>query len=253
MMNLTQIATIAALFGAVLLSAAEQEPPSRDEIATAAGPLLVHPIEHATFVMEWNGRTIAVDPVGGTELFAAFAKPDLVLITHIHGDHLSVETVEGLRGEATTIIAPASVVEKFPEGERGAITMLANGEATDWKGVRIAAVPAYNTTPDRLGFHPEGRDNGYLLDLAGTVVYISGDTEGHAAMRGLEHVDVAFVCMNLPYTMDVTAAAEAVLDFAPKIVYPYHYRGKDGMSDLGEFRRLVAEKPGIEVRVLDWY
>jgi L-ascorbate metabolism protein UlaG (beta-lactamase superfamily) len=253
MMSLTQIATIAAMFGAVVLSAAEHEPPPRDELATEAGPLVIHPIEHATFVMEWDGRTIAVDPVGGAELFAAFAKPDLVLITHIHGDHLSVETVQALRGAATAIIAPESVAEKFSEDERGAITVLANGEATDWKGVRIAAVPAYNTTPERLGFHPEGRDNGYLLDLAGTRVYISGDTEGHAAMRALEDVDAAFVCMNLPYTMDVAAAADAVLAFAPKLVYPYHFRGKDGMSDLDEFRRLVAAKPDIVVRVLDWY
>jgi L-ascorbate metabolism protein UlaG (beta-lactamase superfamily) len=214
---------------------------------------VVHAIEHATFVMQWNGRTIVVDPVGGAERFAALGTPDLILITHIHGDHLSVETVQALRGGATAIIAPASVAEKFSEDERAAITVLANGETTDWKGVPIVAVPAYNTTPERLAFHPEGRDNGYLLELAGARVYISGDTEGHAAMRALEDVDAAFVCMNLPYTMDVAAAADAVLAFAPKRVYPYHFRGKDGMSDLDEFRRLVAAKPDIEVRVLDWY
>lgn len=253
MMRLIGIATIAALSGAVVLSAAEQGPPARDELATAEGPLVVRAVEHATFVMQWNGRTIVVDPVGGAERFAAFATPDLILITHIHGDHLSVETVQALRGGATAIIAPASVAEKFPEDERGGITVLANGETTDWKGVPIVAVPAYNTTPERLAFHPEGRDNGYLLELAGARVYISGDTEGHAAMRALEDVDAAFVCMNLPYTMDVAAAADAVLAFAPKRVYPYHFRGKDGMSDLDEFRRLVAAQPDIEVRVLDWY
>jgi L-ascorbate metabolism protein UlaG (beta-lactamase superfamily) len=251
MKKLTVLTVMLAV--AAVAAAGTEPPPAPDELATAEGPLVVHAIEHATFVMQWNGRTIAVDPVGGAGAFSAFATPDLILITHIHGDHLSVETVQALRGEATAIIAPVSVAEKFPEDERGGITVLANGEATDWKGVRIAAVPAYNTTPERLGFHPEGRDNGYLLELAGTAVYISGDTEGHAAMRALEDVDAAFVCMNLPYTMDVAAAADAVLAFAPKLVYPYHFRGKDGMSDLDEFRRLVAAKPGIEVRVLDWY
>jgi L-ascorbate metabolism protein UlaG (beta-lactamase superfamily) len=119
--------------------------------------------------------------------------------------------------------------------------------------VTVEAVPMYNLDPQKQKFHPKGRGNGYLLTLGGKRVYIAGDTEDIPEMRALENIDIAFVCMNLPYTMNVAAAADAVLDFQPKIVFPYHYRGTDGMSDLGEFRSLVAAEPDIEVRVLAWY
>lgn len=228
-------------------------PPDRDELATTAGPLLVHPIDHATMVLQWSGRTVAVDPVGGGERFAGFPTPGLVLITHEHGDHLSVETVDAIAGKSTAIIAPPSVAEKLPAAWQGRVTVLRNGERTTWNDIAVEAIPAYNLTPERLQFHPEGRDNGYVLGFGGTSVYIAGDTEDIPEMRALEGIDAAFVCMNLPYTMDVSAAADAVLEFAPKVVYPYHFRGKDGLSDLDEFRRLVAADPAIEVRVLDWY
>jgi len=115
-------------------------------------------------------------------------------------------------------------------------------------------LPMYNLTADRQQFHPKGRGNGYVLTLGAKRIYISGDTEDIPEMRQLENIDVAFVCMNLPYTMDVEAAADAVLDFKPKIVYPYHYRGKGGMSDLEEFRSIVGAGDGdIEVRLLKWY
>jgi len=226
---------------------------SEDTIATGRGPLTIHPVEHATFVMKWNGTTIAVDPIGGEEPYMAFGKADLILITHIHGDHLSVDTVKGLADTSTVIVAPASVAEKFSVDDRGRITVVGNGESVKWGESVIEAIPMYNLTPDRQAFHPKGRGNGYVVTLGGTRIYIAGDTEDIPEMRALEDIGAAFVCMNLPYTMDVAAAADAVLEFKPQVVFPYHYRGKGGMSDLDEFRSLVANDPSIEVRVLEWY
>ncbi len=244
---------LAMVVPAAAAAAADAPTRDRDELATAAGPLVVHPLEHATMVLEWNGRTVAVDPVGGGPRFAEFPAPGLVLITHQHGDHLSVETVEAIAADSTAIIAPPAVAEKLPQAWRDRVTILRNGERTSWSDIVIEAVPAYNLTPERQQFHPKGRDNGYVLTLGGTRIYISGDTEDIPEMRALKDIDAAFVCMNLPYTMDVSAAADAVLEFAPKVVYPYHSRGTGGLSDLDEFRRVVAADPAIEVRVLDWY
>ena len=226
---------------------------SDTSIATEKGPLIIHPIEHATFVMLWDGKVIAVDPIGNVSRFAAFDTPDLILITHVHGDHLSVDTVEGLAKSSTMIVSPASVAEEFPETDRDRITIIANGESVNWGTSIIEAVPMYNLTPERQSFHPKGLGNGYVVTLGGTRVYIAGDTEDIPEMRALEDIDVAFVCMNLPYTMDVAAAADAVLEFKPKIVIPYHYQGQGGMSDLDAFQTLVANDPNIEVRLLDWY
>ena len=160
----------------------------------------------------------------------------------------------GVSGEKTTIVAPAAVADELPQVDRSRVEVLGNGQALDWEGITIEAVPMYNLTADRLQFHPKGRGNGYLLTLGGKRVYISGDTEDIPEMRQLENIDAAFVCMNLPYTMDVEAAADAVLEFKPKIVYPYHYRGKGGMSDLKQFSSIVGAGDGdIEVRLLKWY
>jgi len=234
---------------------AADDPPAggTNVVPTSAGPLVIHPIEHATFVMEWDGKTIAVDPVGDVEAFADFQKPGLILITDIHGDHLSSEVVAALASASTTIVAPAAVAEKLPAGNPAEVKVLANGSSMTWQGVSVEAVPMYNLDPQKQKFHPKGRGNGYLLTLGGKRVYIAGDTEDIPEMRALENIDVAFVCMNLPYTMDVEAAADAVLEFQPEIVFPYHYRGTEGMSDLGQFRSLVASNPEIEVRVLAWY
>jgi L-ascorbate metabolism protein UlaG (beta-lactamase superfamily) len=244
---------ILAVMCVSLTAVAAAGPPSDDTIATGHGPVKIHPVEHATFVMEWNGQTIAVDPIGGAAPFEAFDEVDLILITHIHGDHFSVETVNGLATPATVIVGPASVAEKFPDADRGRITVVANGESVEWGESVIEAVPMYNLTADRQAFHPKGRGNGYVVALGGTRIYIAGDTEDIPEMRALENIDAAFLCMNLPYTMDVAAAADAVLEFKPKVVFPYHYRGKGGMSDLKKFRALVARNPWIEVRLLEWY
>jgi L-ascorbate metabolism protein UlaG (beta-lactamase superfamily) len=222
-------------------------------ISTDKGPVTIHPIQHATFVMQWNEKTIVVDPVGGGSPFQEFGTADLILITDIHGDHLSVETVALVAKPETMVVCPAAVAEKFTDVDRDRLTVLANGESVDWGGASIQSIAAYNLTPERQNFHAKGRGNGYVLTLGGTRVYISGDTEDVPEMRALEGIDAAFVCMNLPYTMDVPAAADAVLEFKPQVVFPYHYRGKGGMSDVDEFQALVAKDPKIEVRRLEWY
>ena len=127
--------------------------------------------------------------------------------------------------------------------------MLANGETKSVAGVSIEAVPMYNLTADRLKYHNKGRGNGYVVMVGGKRVYISGDTEDIPEMRALKNIDVAFICMNLPYTMTEEQAASAVREFKPKIVYPFHYRG----SDVEKFKRLVGEDSGVEVRLRDWY
>jgi L-ascorbate metabolism protein UlaG (beta-lactamase superfamily) len=225
-----------------------------DTLPTAEGPLVIHPVEHASFVMTWRGAVVIVDPVGDAARYTGHGEPDLVLLTHVHGDHTSPETLAALVTEATLIIAPASVAAELGDGLSGRVAILAHGETAEASGVTVEALPAYNLTEDRLAFHPRDRkDNSYVVSLADTRLFISGDSEDVPEMRALEDIDAAFVCMNLPYTMTVERAADAVLAFAPKIVYPYHYRGKGGLSDLETFTALVAKNPAIEVRILDWY
>jgi L-ascorbate metabolism protein UlaG (beta-lactamase superfamily) len=244
------LTTLAVL---ALATTAAAGPLGKDTLETTKGPLTIHPISHATFVMTWNDTTVYVDPVGGAGLFQGFPRADLVLVTHIHGDHTSLETLQGVSTETTDVVAPVTVKDKLAGEAPGRLTVLANGESFERYGITVEAVPAYNLTEERAQFHPKGRDNGYVVTLGGTRLYIAGDTEDIPEMRALEAIDAAFLCMNLPYTMTVESAADAVLEFNPKIVYPYHYRGKGGMSDLEAFEKIVAKNPDIEVRVLKWY
>ncbi len=222
---------------------------SGDKIAGPGGELIVHPINHATVAMQWKGKTMYVDPVGGPGRFKGLPTPDLVLITDIHPDHLDKGTLEAAVKPQTTLVAPSAVAEQLPAELRKKTIVLNNGQTGEVEGIKVTAVAAYNTTPERQKYHPKGRGNGYVLDLGGTRVYISGDTEETPEMDALKNIDVAFLCMNLPYTMDVEQAAKAVRDFRPKIIYPYHYRG----SDLEKFNKLVGSDSGVEVRIRDWY
>lgn len=217
----------------------------------------IHPISHATMVLEWDNKTIYVDPVGGAAVFDEHKAPDLILVTDIHGDHLNLETIEGVRTENTKIIAPATVAENFTDALKSKTTILANGKTAILKsleGFSIEAIPMYNLREEALKFHSKGRGNGYVITKNGKRVYISGDTEDIPEMRALQNIDIAFVCMNLPYTMTVDSAASAVLEFAPKVVYPYHYRGTEGLSNVAEFNSLIqAGNQKIKVEQLDWY
>ncbi|WP_299931614.1 MBL fold metallo-hydrolase [uncultured Pelagimonas sp.] len=225
---------------------------SVDMFSSAAGDIKVHPVAHASIVLETPTGVIYVDPVGEASLYADMPKPDLILVTHEHGDHLNAETLTAISGEATPIVTNAGAHAKMTPAQQGNATILANGDSNDTFGPKIEAIPAYNLTEERLKFHPQGRDNGYVLSWDGSRIYISGDTEDIPEMRALENIDLAFVCMNLPFTMDVAAAADAVAEFAPKNVYPYHYRGRDdGTQDPQAFADLIGDK--AVVKMGNWY
>tara|TARA_R110002049_G_scaffold355_12_gene2136 strand:- start:47 stop:856 length:810 start_codon:yes stop_codon:yes gene_type:complete len=216
----------------------------------------ITPISHATMVLEWDGTIIYVDPVGGATAFEGQPEPDLVLVTDIHGDHLNTETIDAIITDGTKIIAPQAVADNMPANQKVQTAVLNNGETSETMGFTVEAIPMYNLREEALKFHAKGRGNGYVIEKDDKRVYISGDTEDIPEMRALQNIDVAFVCMNLPYTMPVKSAASAVVDFKPKKVYPYHYRGTDGLSDVGLFRDWIKKSSAskdIEVVQLDWY
>jgi L-ascorbate metabolism protein UlaG (beta-lactamase superfamily) len=238
----------------LLLAVATTLSAQSDKIPTSKGELAVNPVLHSTMVLEWKGKTIFVDPYGGADKFSAYGAPDLVLITDIHGDHMNKETLEALDLSKTTLIAPQAVLDELGEITFKKTKPLANGSSTKWKGIGVEAIPMYNLPETDDSRHPKGRGNGYVLTMGKKRLYISGDTEDITEMRQLENIDIAFVCMNLPYTMTVEQAAEAVLDFKPKVVYPFHFRGQEGLADVGKFKELVdAGNAGVEVRLRNWY
>ncbi len=248
------LATSAAAAGVITMLpyAAQAAAHGGNMFPVEGGEIKVHPVDHASFVMETPIGVIYNDPVGDAANYADFPTPDLVLITHEHGDHYNVDTLTAVVGDATQIITNPAVYEMLPEALKAKASMVANGETAVFGDVQIEAIPAYNTTEERLNFHPQGRDNGYIVNLPNFRVYISGDTEGTPEMRALENIDLAFVCMNLPFTMDAEAAAAAVSEFKPTFVYPYHFRGRDdGTQDPAEFAKMVAM--GTEVKIADWY
>lgn len=222
--------------------------------STTKNSLEITPITHATLVLNYANETIYVDPTGGKEAFEGQKQPTLVLVTDIHGDHFDIKTLKALDLKNALLVAPQAVVDKFPEDFKPTFKVMANDDIAMINTVTIQAIPMYNLREEALKFHSKGRGNGYVLTIGEERIYISGDTEDIPEMRALTSIDKAFVCMNLPYTMTEESAASAVLDFKPKQVYPYHYRGTEGLSDVAKFKTLVnAGNSEIEVVQLDWY
>jgi L-ascorbate metabolism protein UlaG (beta-lactamase superfamily) len=223
-----------------------------DTFPTSMGNLVVHPIAHASLVLELADGTIYVDPVGDPAAYVGLPAAAMILITHEHGDHFNAETLAALDTGSSIFVANPAVFAMLTQDQQARATSLANGDTMGLGHLTIDAIAAYNITEERLNFHPEGRDNGYVLTYRDFRVYISGDTEDTLEMRGLENIDLAFVCMNLPFTMDVEAAASAVAEFAPTYVYAYHYRGRDnGTQDPTEFAAMLPD--GIEAKMGGWY
>jgi L-ascorbate metabolism protein UlaG (beta-lactamase superfamily) len=239
--HLSRLGLLACLFlclqtaHAISAAAGDVEP-------TRGGPLTIRPLTHGSLLFQWRGRAIYVDPAGNYD-WAALPKADLVLITHEHPDHCSPETVAKIRKSDTRIVANGVCAKQFP----GAIVMK-NGDQRRLLDVKILAVPAYNMVrkaPNGQFFHPKGRDNGYLLTIANKRIYVAGDTEAIPEMAKLGRVDIAFLPINLPYTMPPKEAAKAARMIRPHVLYPYH----QGQSNPAELKRLLAGMKGTEVRV----
>ena len=225
-----------------------------DTFKTTNGVIKIQPILHSSFVLTYNNTSIYVDPYGGENLYKNLKSPDIVLITDIHGDHLNQETLNAIDTSNALFIVPEAVANELPEKYNSKVEILKNGQGIHRLNFFIKAIPMYNLPETQDSKHPKGRGNGYLLTIDDKRIYISGDTGDIPEMRILQHIDIAFVCMNLPYTMTINQAADAVLEFKPNVVYPFHYRGKDGFSDVNEFKNLVNTKnKAIEVRLKNWY
>ncbi len=225
---------------------------SGDKISTDNGDLTVQPILHGTLGLEWNGKIIYIDPYGGEEAFAGLPDADMIIITDIHGDHHNPKTLEVLKTDGVKFVVPQAVADQM-EVEYD-LQIMANGDTWSWEGISIEALPMYNLPDDETFRHSKGRGNGYILTFGGKRIYISGDTEDIPEMRALKNIDVAFVCMNLPYTMSIDQASDAVLEFQPAVVYPFHFRGTEGLADVDQFKTMVNSKNDkIEVRLREWY
>jgi L-ascorbate metabolism protein UlaG (beta-lactamase superfamily) len=212
---------------------------------TGTQAVRITPIYHATAKITAGRDVIYIDPAKPAKI-EGMAPGDLILITDIHGDHMDAADVAALSKNGTLVIAPAAVQKTITQAK-----VLGNGDSTRWRDWKITAVPMYNIVhnqPSGAPYHDKGRGNGYVLNFGGKNFYFAGDTEGTPEMRALKNIDVAFIPMNLPYTMTPLEAADAVKAFHPKVAIPYHYKGQD----IAEFKKALAGT-GIEVRLLDWY
>jgi L-ascorbate metabolism protein UlaG (beta-lactamase superfamily) len=219
---------------------------SADRIPATGGDIEITPLGHASVQVEHAGKVINVDPWANAFDIAKAKPADLVLITDIHPDHLDPAVLAKVRKPNAPVVIPSAASAQVPNG-----TVVANGATVTSAGVSIEAVPMYNLERGPAAgqvFHAKGRGNGYILTLGGKRVYFAGDTECTAEMKALKNIDVAFVPMNLPYTMTPAEAAACVKAFRPKVVYPYHSRDQKPE----EFRDALKGEP-IDVRLLTWY
>lgn len=219
---------------------------SGDHLTTTNGDVIIHPVDHASFVLQWDNLWIYNDPVGGS--YAGIPKADLILISHTHSDHFNQTTLAGVWKTNSIFIAPQAVYNSMSGSFRNVTIVLTNGAATNVLGLSVEAVPAYNDN------HGVGAGNGYVLTLGGKRLYMSGDTGDQPELRALTNIDVAFICINQPFTMTVNDAINLVTAMRPKAVYPYHYRDQWGTTtNAAAFKQRLNPALGVEVRLRKWY
>ncbi|MCX8160523.1 MAG: MBL fold metallo-hydrolase [Candidatus Saccharicenans sp.] len=214
-----------------------------DLIPTASGDLKITFLGHGTLMFTFRDKVVHVDPWQEQADYRQLPKADLILITHEHFDHLDPEAIKIIRQDSTVIIGTAAVQSRVP-----GLKVMKNGDRLTVHGLEIEAVPAYNIQhkrPDGNPFHPKGSGNGYVITFADRRVYVAGDTENIPEMKNLKNIAIAFLPMNLPYTMTPEMVAEAARWFKPAILYPYHY----GETEASRLINLLKDTPGIEVRV----
>jgi L-ascorbate metabolism protein UlaG (beta-lactamase superfamily) len=214
-----------------------------DAIKTAQGDLGITFLGHGTLMFTFGGKVIHIDPWGKQADYSKLPKADLILVTHEHQDHLDTAVIDALKKDGTEIILTEKCVQKGAKGQ-----VMANGDVKTAAGAKIEAVPAYNLVHMRepgVPFHPKGAGNGYVITFGDKRVYIAGDTENTPEMKALKDIDVAFLPMNLPYTMTPEMVADAAKAFKPKVLYPYH----TGETDLAKLTELMKGTEGVEVRL----
>ena len=215
----------------------------KDCFSTSEGELEITFIGHGTLMLTFQDKVIHVDPWSNLADYSRLPKADIILVTHEHGDHLDLQVIDILKREDTIIILTEACLDETTQG-----LAMKNGDNLIIKGVEISAVPAYNIEHKRDNgepFHPKGRGNGYILNFAELTVYIAGDTENIPEMSDLQNIDIAFLPMNLPYTMTPEMVADAAKTIRPKILYPYHF----GNTDTNQLIELLREEKDIEIRI----
>ena len=218
-----------------------------DVIKTSEGDLKMYFVNHGTLMFIFNDLIIHVDPVSRATDYSKVPKADVILVTHQHGDHLDKSAIEEISKPDTKIYLTQACYDEISMGE-----VMKNGDSKTYKGIKIEAVPAYNVAHTRDNgepFHPKGTGNGYVIEFGGKRVYVGGDTENVPEMKNLKNIDVAFLPMNLPYTMTPEMVADAVSLFHPKILYPYHF----GQTDTKQLVNLLKDQKDKEVRIRKFY
>jgi L-ascorbate metabolism protein UlaG (beta-lactamase superfamily) len=227
----------------IVLSAFAQKGFETDVIKTSAGDLKITFVGHGTLMFNFGGKVIHVDPFSALADYNILPKADLILLTHEHRDHLDLKALNTVRTEKTVVVLTETCAKQVQGG-----TVMMNGDVKTVEGLKIEAVPAYNILHERdtgQPFHPKGVGNGYIITFGDKRVYVAGDTENVPEMKGLKNIGIAFLPMNLPYTMTPEMVAEAAKAFKPKILYPYHF----GETDTSKVVSLLRGAPEIEVRI----
>jgi L-ascorbate metabolism protein UlaG (beta-lactamase superfamily) len=213
-----------------------------DVISTSAGDVAITFLGHGSLIMEFNGKIIHVDPFGELADYSQLPKADIILVTHDHGDHLDLKALENIRTEKTIVVLTELCAAQVKDG-----IVMRNVETREVGGLTVNAIPAYNIVnkrPDGLPFHPKDAGNGYIVTFGDTRIYIAGDTENTPEMKALQNISVAFLPMNLPYTMTPEMVADAARSFRPRILYPYHF----GETDTSKIVDLLKGED-VEVRI----
>ncbi|MHB8202187.1 MAG: MBL fold metallo-hydrolase [Desulfomonilaceae bacterium] len=214
-----------------------------DTIKTSGGDLDITFIGHGTLMFNYGGKIFHVDPWSKLADYTKLPKADVIILTHEHQDHLDPAAIKEIRTKNTLVVLTETCAQTVPGG-----IIMHNGDTKEVEGVKIEAVPAYNMVHMRapgVPYHPKGVGNGYIFTFGDKRVYVAGDTENTPEMKNLKNIDVAFLPMNLPYTMTPEMVADAAKAFKPKILYPYH----TGDTDLSKLTNLMTGVQGIDVRL----
>jgi L-ascorbate metabolism protein UlaG (beta-lactamase superfamily) len=236
----TLILALCAAAAGVVMS---QDGFESDSFATSAGELKITFLGHASLLFEQGGKVVHVDPWGSLADYTKLPKADLILVTHEHYDHLDPAAIRALRTSNTVVVMTSACVGRMRDG-----VVLKNGETRTLAGIKVEVVPAYNVRnrrDDGQPFHARGVGNGYILTFGDKRIYVAGDTENTPEMQALKDIDVAFLPMNMPYTMTPALVADAARSFRPRVLYPYHF----GETDTAKLTALMKDVAGVEVRI----